>query len=1019
MDFLIDVKDTEDDLPSSTVTAIEQTPDGYLWIGTYSGLARFDGERFVTFYPVNTPELSHARVQGLYVDVEGTLWINTFRGGLTSYRDGVFKRERPDDDRLFDLHTTLAHSSPDQVLFVGQFGEVLRRRKTSAGTDWSAVAPPSGTRPLFQCADRNGTLWFISRDGRVILFRDGEFKDFDSKGLLDSRRAICVAADPHGLVWIGASNFLARFDNAGWEVRTPTNGEPNVGINPQLILPTRAGPLWVLDGGRFRKLAGRDWIAEATGWRGRLGWASGRAMGMNEDRAGGIWLNHYGNGLFHVTPDGRYERFTTLEGLPGDRIGAWFQSREGGIWVGIDRGGLVRLRERRFRVIGQAEGLPARSALSVCEDSEGAVWIGTGGGGLCRWQDGKLKRYTVGNHVSANFVFSVFPREDNGVWLSTAEGEDLYAFEGEEKRRAPWEVHGVKSILADRAGRVWVGTKSGLSWWSPVDRRSFGENDGLELSAVRALAEAPDGTIWAGSDSGVLYRCEPDKVAGFRSAGHLGDQPIWSVHVDSEGTVWAGTFRGGLLRFKDGNFSRITQREGLPVDVISQILEDDQGRLWFGTPQGICSMNKGELDACAAGKSSRVDCVTYGRLDGLPSLECSDGYQPACWKGRDGRLWFTTVKGVVSVNPGEMKTHSFRAPLRIEELLVDGEPIALNSKAIRIAPGRKRLEFRYTALSFEATRFRYRIEGFDKDWVEAGTRRVAQYSGLPAGAYRFRVIASDDRGHWHDAGTMLAFTVQPYFYERRGFIVLAGVAVTGIVAASVRSVAARKYRRKLALLEQQHAVERDRTRIAKDIHDDIGAGLTQITLLSELARREKDHATEHLDRISASARQLTKAMDEIVWAVDPQHDTFTGLLDYISAFAEDFLRVAGIRCRMDLPAALPALRVSAEMRYNLFLALKETLNNIVKHARATEVWLRVRIEEDSFSLIIEDDGRGLNGSLEPTSIRPDRINSGLGLNNLEQRLSSVGGSCRIESNPGQGTRVELRVAVGAAALAAS
>ncbi|HEY9508765.1 MAG TPA: two-component regulator propeller domain-containing protein, partial [Verrucomicrobiae bacterium] len=498
-DYLIDVKDTEDQLPSSTVTAIEQTPDGYLWIGTYNGLARFDGERFVTYHPVNTPALSHARVQGLYVDVEGTLWINTFRGGLTSLRNGVFQREWKDDEKLFDLHTVMVSSSSNEVTFVSQFGDVIRRCKTPGGVTWKMTSPPSGSRPLFQCVDGEGNPWLVSRDGKLLWFQNEQFKVFDH-GLLKDRRAITAAEDESGNVWIGAENIIVRWDGNTLENFTPTNAEPT--LNPGMLLPMRDGAVWVLDGDRLRKCSGREWIDEAKNWRGWLGWASGRAMGAHVDRAGGVWFNHYGNGVFHVTPKGGFEHLTTQEGLPGDRVGAWFQSRDGSIWLGVDRGGLVRLRERRFHVVGQMEGLPTRSAMSVCEDGEGAVWIGTGGGGLCRWNDGTLKRYSVGNNASANFVFSIFPRADGGVWLSAAEGEDLFSFHGGQIQRAPWEIHGVKSILADRAGRVWVGTKAGLSWCSLTDRRVFGTNDGVALSAVRALAESPDGAIWSGGDSG-------------------------------------------------------------------------------------------------------------------------------------------------------------------------------------------------------------------------------------------------------------------------------------------------------------------------------------------------------------------------------------------------------------------------------------------------------------------------------------------------------------------------------------
>jgi signal transduction histidine kinase len=255
--------------------------------------------------------------------------------------------------------------------------------------------------------------------------------------------------------------------------------------------------------------------------------------------------------------------------------------------------------------------------------------------------------------------------------------------------------------------------------------------------------------------------------------------------------------------------------------------------------------------------------------------------------------------------------------------------------------------------------------------------------------------------------------VQPFFYQTWWFRILAAAAIVGGISFGVRRAATRKYRFKLARLQQQHAIERDRARIAKDIHDDVGAGLTQITLLTELARREPEQTGANLDRISDSARKLTKAMDEIVWAVDPQHDTLAGLMDYISAYAEDFLRVAGIRCRMDLPLQLPAARVDAEVRYNLFLAIKESLNNIVKHARATEVWLRLRVEPGTLTLIIEDNGQGLPDAAGQAELAPgkDRIISGSGLVNLEKRLAAIGGRCRIGSVAGQGTRVEMSAAI--------
>ena len=749
LDYVVDDWDTEDNLPSSTVTAIAQTPDGYLWIGTYNGLARFDGARFVTFDPVNKPALGQPRVQGLFVDANGTLWINTFRGSLTSCRGDVFRREWPDQP-AFDLHTTLVASSSNSVTFVTQFGEVLQRQLTDPPAAWQIFTPP-GT-PVFQCIDSENRLWFLSRDGHILRFFHREFQPLADNGGLSGSAIYTLVADAQGQVWAGAENEIARWNGSLFEAMTPTNGV--AAIQPRSLYPVSSGALWVLDGDQLRKMEGRSWTAEVPLWRGLLGSASGRAMGMHEDRAGGVWFNHYGNGLFHITPDGRPQRLTSLEGLPSDRVGAWYQSNDGGIWAGMDRGGLARLRDRRFHVLSPAEGLPARTALSVCEGPEG-LWIGTAGGGLCCWNHNTMARYAVGTSASANLVFSIAPKSSGGVWLSAAAGEDLYEFADSQIRRVAWEVHGIKCMLRDHQDRLWMGTKYGIAYTDGRERRMLGTNYAASLPAVRALAETPDGNIWAGADDGTLYHCEPNQLTPVRSEDALAEQPIYSLLADTDGTLWAGTFRGGVLRFRHGVFSRITAKHGLPVDVISQILDDGHGRLWLGTHQGIYCVAKAALNAVADGRTNLLDYVIYGRHDGMVSVECSDGYQPACWHAADGNLWFTTVRGgVVWVNPDEAAARSTPPPVLVEEVLVDGETTDF-AGLIRVPPGRKQLDFRFTALSFDAgdkARFRYRVDGWDNDWVDCGTLRTLQLRNLPPRAYCFHVIACNSAGVWNTTG---------------------------------------------------------------------------------------------------------------------------------------------------------------------------------------------------------------------------------------------------------------------------
>ncbi|HEX9046060.1 MAG TPA: two-component regulator propeller domain-containing protein, partial [Verrucomicrobiae bacterium] len=852
-DYLVDNWDTGNNLPSSTVTSIAQTPDGYLWVGTYNGLARFDGVRFEVFDPENKPELGQARVQGLFLDANGTLWVNTFRGGLTSFRDGVFRNELPDQP-TYDLHTTLATSTSNVVTFVTQYGEVLERISTGTAAEWRTNRSPGN--PVYQCADAAGRLWFLTRgDPHILLYDHGAFKMLPDDGGLARSAIYTLVADAQGTVWAGAENEIARWNGTAFEAMTPTNGASD--IQPRSLFPLKSGALWVLDGDRLRKMSGRAWTTEIPQWRGLLGFASGRAMGAHEDRDGGIWFNHYGNGLFHVAADGKFQRLTTTDDLPSDRVGAWFQSRDGGIWAGMDHGGLARLRNRRFHVLSASDGLGARTALSVCEDRNGAMWIGTAGGGLCCWNNGVISRFGVGASASANFVFAIAPRS-GGAWLSAAEGEDLYQLSDLQHlgdgmingqiRRVSWDVHGIKCMLTDHRGRIWMGTKYGIAYFDGRERRMLGTNTATALPAVRALAETADGNVWAGADDGTIFRCAPTGLTSFRPPDALAEQPIYSLLADGSNTLWAGTFRGGLLRIKtawqpantaestnvDLDFFRITGKRGLPVDVVCQILDDGK-RLWLGTHRGIYCVAKNALNAVADGRTNALDYVVYGLHDGMASLECSEGYQPACWHAKDGKLWFATVRGGVAwVDPAKIAAKSSPPAVLIEELRVDGERVVragnggwkfdANSTGpssadfrstdppIVIPPGRKQLDFRFTALDFDAgerARFRYRVDGLDTEWVDVDTRRTVQLRNLLPRAYGFHVIACNSEGQWNEAGASLSFIVQPFFYQTLWFKILMGFTLAGAITFAARRAATRKYRRKLALLQQQHAIERD------------------------------------------------------------------------------------------------------------------------------------------------------------------------------------------------------------------
>ncbi|HEY3915855.1 MAG TPA: triple tyrosine motif-containing protein, partial [Verrucomicrobiae bacterium] len=330
-----------------------------------------------------------------------------------------------------------------------------------------------------------------------------------------------------------------------------------------------------------------------------------------------------------------------------------------------------------------------------------------------------------------------------------------------------------------------------------------------------------------------------------------------------------------------------------------------------------------------------------------------------------------------------------------------------NSSPIRIPPGRGELEFHYTALSLSApekNRFAYKLEGVDREWIDAGSRRTAYYYNIYPGQYRFHVIACNNDGIWNETGAVLGFVLLPHFWQTWWFFSLVLLVGVGSVGGTVRYISWRRLRQKLALLELQHSLEKDRARIARDIHDDLGATLTQITLLSELTQRESSQpaqVTRHAAQISQTARELVQAMDEIVWAVNPRNDNLPRVAGYIFQYAEKLFSGTALRCRFDSPDDLPEQNLNAETRHHLFLTVKEALNNVARHAHATEVWLRLKVGDGELQISIEDNGRGLTTD----STRQ----FGNGLDNMKKRMEEIGGVFAISGTPGVGTTIQLRL----------
>jgi signal transduction histidine kinase/ligand-binding sensor domain-containing protein len=961
---------TDNGLPQSTATAVLQTQDGYLWVGTYNGLTRFDGVRFVVFDNNNTPELEDKGITALFEDGDGVLWIGHSSGEVTCHKNGRFEKE-----------------------------EV---RAAWGGGAIKAIGK-----------DEHGDVWLLNDTGLLSRLRDGLVLTPQAGSLSG---LVQMARSEHGTIWVARNGSVSQL--VGSRLVVLDMGRTNKYV--QGIGASRDGGLWVVSDGQLRKWTGRKWSEDF----GPVPSDQVPLEQLLETKEG--WLaaatSDHGFYVYQVGQGGTGTQFARTNGFPSDWVTSLCEDREGDLWVGTSGAGLQVVRAAKLETISPPDQWQGRAVLSISpSERDGALWIGSEGAGLYRYYKGDWENFSVKDGFNNLYIWSAVEDRQGEVWVATW-GGGLYQrrngrfvlVPGLEEIQAP-----MAALLCSRQGGLWVGTQAGLFRYQAGKPAWYGQQRRPADRFVRAVMEDSDGAVWFGTFGGGLSCLTNGAQLRFRVQDGLASDYVTCLHRAEDGAIWIGT-AGGLSRFKGGILAAIKQEQGLPNNHICDIEEDDLGFFWMSSHDGIIRASKADLDKCADGKTNEIHCLSYGLSDGMPTLECSGGLQPAGCKTADGRLWFTTSKGLVTLDPKNVRSNPLPPPVVIESLAVDERPVVGGAAAtlpLRIPPGRHRFEFKYTALSFaapEKVHFKCRLEGLEAEWEQVGTRRSANYSYIPPGRYSFQVAACNNDGVWNQRGAELAFTVLPYFWQTPWFRILAGVGMVPVVGGLVWFDMRRRMKRKLQAIERQRAVERERVRIAKDIHDDLGSNLTRITLLSESARSDLNDPAQvaaELDRIFDTARDLTRAMDEIVWAVNPKHDTLDSLANYLQKFAQDYLETAGILCRLNFPLDLPPWPLSAEVRHHVFLAFKEALHNAVKHAHASEVHISLVLETQAVVLVVKDNGVGFD--LEPAICQDgggtNRFANGNGLENMRRRLAEIGGRCDVQSEAGRGTKVQFRL----------
>jgi ligand-binding sensor domain-containing protein/signal transduction histidine kinase len=976
---------TDNGLPHNNVLAVAQTRDGYLWLGTQSGLARFDGVRFSVFHPGNTPEMKSGFTQALLETQDGSLWIGTGDAGLLRFHNGRF----------------------------------------SCFTEADGLAG-NEVRALFQ--SRDASLWIGTKTG-LTRFKDGKFSNLTvENGLADDVvRSLCE--DKEGNLWIGTPAGLNLWNGEVTGHYTMADGLPSSVVRALCL--DRRGALWIGSGGVSSMSSGRITLLDEDLF-------DNNVITLYSDSRDNLWIGTYG-GLNRKAGETLVGELNS-EGVAYDQVNAIFEDREGNIWTGTKEG-LYRLTSRPCSTITSQQGLSHNNIMSVLEDNAGALWIATWGGGLNRMKDKKITAFSTSSSFSNPLILSLCQDHEGSLWIGLDYNGGLYRLKNRQLAHfaAPQGLidSAVRVIYEDRQKNLWIGASGSLYLWKDENFVRFTGENGLTGGTIRVILEDRHGTLWIGTNDG-LNRHREGNFSTFTAEDGLSHKTVTALYEDDKGDLWIGSAGGGLCKMnstvsgqnqEEGKkknrrsdvVQRFTTQNGLFNDHIFEILEDDSGYLWMSCPKGLFRIRKQDLNSFFRGEVASVSSESFGKAEGMVSIQCNGVAKPAAWKSRDGRLWFATTKGLTVVNPeGDFMASPIFPPVVIEEILADKKNVTkdegqvtgnatnhvtLQLSSVTIPPGRGDLEIHYTALTFRApekVRFRYKLDGIDDDWVEVGERRVAYYNNIRPGKYRFQVMGSSNDGVWNQGETALAVVLQPHFWQTKWFFALAGLALVGTVGNIARYATLQRVRRKMERLEQQHAIEKERARIARDMHDNLGIRTTEILLLSDLAIEKRNSESDirgHVREIAGAAREIVNTLDAIVWAVNPKHDYLDNFALYLHEHAEMFLELSSIRCRME--GQLPHWPLSGEVRHNLFLVAKEAINNIAKHSAASEVWIRLEARDSELRLSIEDDGKGF--ATESAS------RTGNGLQNMEERVRKIGGFFKISSQPGKGSRVELRV----------
>ncbi len=974
----IDQWTTDNGLPQNSVTGIARTPDGYIWFTTNEGLVRFDGVRFKVFNRSNTPEILNNRMSGAFVDKSGTIWMSTEEREILSYEKGVFKIAVKPGEIKSGVLSGFFQDPSGNVIFYAWDDKHTKHYRHQNGTFVPFSIEGLPVDSYLVLTDREGGLWFGGGNA-LRRYKDGVIKTFDLRELGNGDTNRRAYEDREGNIWIGYTddqkNTLLRIKHGSVE-------------------SVRSTP------------------APATYF--------------SEDGEGNVWVSFLNNGVYRITKkvitadaavNSLLEPVLLVDKVSRIGVGYLCPDNERGMWVGTNEG-LVRLMPQTIRVFSKSDGLPEENVYPVYEDKEGQIWAGIWENSLVQFKHGSFKTFL--RTQDTYYPTSLFEDRSGRFWIGTS--DNLYHLDKDKLVRftdqSGFSVEAEFSVISqDRDNNLWFGTNLGLSRYSGTQATVFTKKDGLPDDYVIALLQAADGKIWVGTRGG-LASIENGRILAFTTADGLASNYIRSLHEDSDRVLWIGSYDGGLTRFKDGKFTRITMKEGLSSNGVFCILEDHRGWFWMNSNQGIYRVRKQELNDFADAKIKSLTSIAYTKQDGLLNVEGNGGRQPAGIKARDGKLWFPTAQGIAVVDPETVITNQLPPPVLIEEIVIDREPVDVeqaqsavhNQSEIVLAPNQSYLEINYTGISFinsGQVKFKYLLEGKDRDWIDVGTRRTAYYSYLPPGEYTFRVIAANRDGVWNTDGAFVKVRVLPPFYKTTWFLAACGAAFLALLW-TIHRLRVRQLAHEFNMTLEARVGER--TRIARDLHDTLLQSFQGLLLrfkaTSNLLPGHPLEAKQRLDSaVNQAAEAITEGRDAVQGLRSSALET-NDLANGLKAIGEELITSAS---GPDFPAFDVEVEGSPRnlnpvVRDEAYRIACEALRNAFRHAQAQRITVEIGYDTRQFRLRIRDDGKGI----DEDTIR-QQVPGHFGLHGMRERAETVGGRLEVWSKLDSGTAIDLSV----------